>query len=207
MASPLDRRRAGVLLHVTSLPGAGSSGVLGEAAERFVDLIAAAGFTVWQTLPVSPVDQSLSPYQMKSAHAGHAGLIDPAPLVQCGWLDAMPENAADEWLPRAWLSFRRQSSASDRQQFDGYVQRNRSWLLPYALFEHHRRKFARAPWWAWPRDIRDRYSKALTRTLGEARDELRGIASRSICSTSNGSVCESTHTPRVYCCSATCPST
>jgi 4-alpha-glucanotransferase len=33
----LDHRRAGVLLHLTSLPGAAPCGTLGEHAHRFVD--------------------------------------------------------------------------------------------------------------------------------------------------------------------------
>ena len=40
----LDRRRAGILLHPTSLP----SGELGSDAYRFVDFLAAAGISVWQ---------------------------------------------------------------------------------------------------------------------------------------------------------------
>jgi 4-alpha-glucanotransferase len=177
LAGPFERRRAGVLLHVTALPGPLARGVLGEDAIRFIDLLAAAGFSVWQTLPVGPVDQTLSPYQMKSAHAGDPGLVDPAPFVQRGWLAQMPAHAADgEWLTEAWAAFHRKANLSDRQEFDAYVQRNRGWLLPYAIFEHHRRQFARAPWWEWPVELRDREPRAMTRVLGEAREELRGIA-------------------------------
>ena len=80
MTTPLDRRRAGVLLHPTSLPGGGT---LGEDARRFVDFLAAAGFSLWQTLPLGPVDQTLSPYQAKSAHAGNPSLIDnPSSFVK-----------------------------------------------------------------------------------------------------------------------------
>ncbi|OEU49164.1 MAG: hypothetical protein BA861_11290 [Desulfobacterales bacterium S3730MH5] len=61
-----SHRRAGVLLHPTSLPGPGRCGVLGDDSRRFVDLIASAGFTVWQVLPIGPVDDSLSPYLLKS---------------------------------------------------------------------------------------------------------------------------------------------
>ena len=39
----LSRRRAGVLLHPSSLPDAGYCGTFGPEARRFVDLIAAAG--------------------------------------------------------------------------------------------------------------------------------------------------------------------
>ena len=42
------RRTAGVLLHVTALPGEGPVGSLGAGARRFVDFLAAAGFGWWQ---------------------------------------------------------------------------------------------------------------------------------------------------------------
>jgi len=45
--SPLDTRRAGLLLHPTSLPGGYENGDLGPEAYRFVEFMAACGFTVW----------------------------------------------------------------------------------------------------------------------------------------------------------------
>lgn len=67
----LTRRQAGVLLHPSSLP----SGVVDADALRFLDWLAACGFSVWQTLPVGPPVYGLSPYQALSAHAGHLGLL------------------------------------------------------------------------------------------------------------------------------------
>jgi len=56
----LDRRRAGVLLHASSLPDA-THGALGQAARSFVDWLVAGGFSVWQFLPLGPVGADLSP--------------------------------------------------------------------------------------------------------------------------------------------------
>ena len=42
------KRRAGVLLHPTSLPSPLGAGDLGEEAFAFVDFLADAGFSVWQ---------------------------------------------------------------------------------------------------------------------------------------------------------------
>lgn len=73
------RRRAGVLLHPTSLPGPGANGTIGPEAQRFVDFLRDAGFTVWQTLPLGPADRFGSPYSLRSEHAGNPDLIDSEP--------------------------------------------------------------------------------------------------------------------------------
>lgn len=173
MTTPLDRRRAGVLLHPTSLPG----GVLGEDARRFVDFLASAGFTVWQTLPLGPVDASLSPYQAKSAHAGSTALIDFAELAARGWLpDAMQGAGLQARLECVYRNFRDSAGAGEKAAFDNFVQQNRAWLLPYSLFEHHRRASGGRPWWEWPAPIRDREPAALTAALAAGRDGLRTIA-------------------------------
>jgi 4-alpha-glucanotransferase len=103
--SPFDVRRAGVLLHVTSLPG---SGDLGDAAYRWVDFLADAGCSVWQVLPLVPThDDDGSPYNAPSAMAGNPDLISQAHREEptdaelaawCGeqgdWLDPYVEYTA-----------------------------------------------------------------------------------------------------------------
>ena len=72
-AKPFDTRRAGVLLHITSLP----SGRLGAEADAFVDFLADAGCSVWQVLPLVPThEDDGSPYNSLSAMAGNTDLID-----------------------------------------------------------------------------------------------------------------------------------
>ena len=74
-AGLLELRRAGVLLHPTSLPSPYGPGDLGHAAWRFVEFLAAAGFSVWQMLPVAPPHPDLSPYDAFSAFAGNPALL------------------------------------------------------------------------------------------------------------------------------------
>ncbi|RKZ97397.1 MAG: 4-alpha-glucanotransferase, partial [Gammaproteobacteria bacterium] len=64
-AQVFQKRRAGVLLHITSLPAAN----LGEDAYRFVDFLHESGVSVWQMLPLGPTHSDGSPYQCLSAHA------------------------------------------------------------------------------------------------------------------------------------------
>ncbi|MFP5410457.1 MAG: 4-alpha-glucanotransferase [Gammaproteobacteria bacterium] len=76
----LDARRAGVLLHPTSLP----SGSLADV-ERWLDFLHAAGFGVWQMLPLGIPLAGLSPYQCASAFAVHPGLFPAAPFDATGF--------------------------------------------------------------------------------------------------------------------------
>jgi 4-alpha-glucanotransferase len=75
---PFAGRSSGVQLHVTSLPG----GRLGPEARAFVDWLAAAGQSFWQTLPLGPPDRYGSPYKASSAFAAWPGFLeDPAAEV------------------------------------------------------------------------------------------------------------------------------
>src|SRR5687768_14277174 len=80
------RRSAGVLLHVTSLPGRYGVGDLGPAAYRWVEALGRAGQTWWQVLPLGPPGAGYSPYQSFSAFAGNPTLISPDLLVRDGLL-------------------------------------------------------------------------------------------------------------------------
>ncbi|HXI66710.1 MAG TPA: 4-alpha-glucanotransferase, partial [Steroidobacteraceae bacterium] len=70
-----DRRRAGVLLPMSSLDAA-----LGRGGRAFIDWLHEAGFTVWQILPVGPVGADRSPYWVRSDFAGDPSFLDPAEL-------------------------------------------------------------------------------------------------------------------------------
>ena len=62
-------RKAGVLLHPTSLPGPGPCGDLGAGAWRFLDWMAEAGLRLWQVLPLNPPGAGFSPYDSPAALA------------------------------------------------------------------------------------------------------------------------------------------
>src|SRR5215471_8450120 len=82
----LDRRRAGVLLHPTSLPSRFGIGDLGPAAFAFLDYLAQARQALWQVLPLGPTGLGDSPYASPSAFAGNASLIALEPLLERGFL-------------------------------------------------------------------------------------------------------------------------
>jgi 4-alpha-glucanotransferase len=79
-------RRAGILLHPTSLPGPHGLGDIGPAARRWLQWLESAGQTVWQVLPLNPVDFAGSPYSSPSAFARNPLLLSLDDLVEDGWL-------------------------------------------------------------------------------------------------------------------------
>ena len=69
-------RKAGVLLHPTSLPTKYGVGTIGKSAYDFVDKLYKAHVTLWQILPLGPSGFGDSPYAARSTFAGNEILID-----------------------------------------------------------------------------------------------------------------------------------
>lgn len=157
----LDRRRAGVLLHPTSLPGEGANGDLGADAYRFLDVLAECGMSVWQTLPLGPTHADLSPYQCLSVHAGDPRLISRARLEEWGWLSRSTSPRPGGWLAQAHAEFRRASGAAEQLALDNFVSAHGYWLEDYALYQALRQEQGGRPWWLWPEVLRDRHPAAL----------------------------------------------
>lgn len=181
--STLDRRRAGVLLHPSSLPGGIGNGDLGGDAHRFVDWLATAGFSVWQMLPVGPTHHDRSPYQSFSVHAGNSQLISLDRLRQRGWLSNAegdggddPEGFRQRALEAAYRGFKRSADTDDRLAYEVFVKESAHWLEDYALFQALRSDQQERPWWEWPAGLRARHTGALTAArerLAAAVDQQR----------------------------------
>ncbi len=192
-----DNRTSGVLLHPTSLPGPHGIGDLGEGAFRFVDLLAAAGQSLWQVLPLGPTGYGDSPYASLSSFAGNPLLLSLDGLVSRGLLDPsdlsplpdFPPNRVDYGLVVSWkmpllakaASRFPGSEAGDRGGFEEFSRANESWLDDYALYMALKERFdlrarargAQGAAWngSWDRDIALREPEALARwrrELGEA---------------------------------------
>lgn len=79
-------RRAGILLHPTSLPGPFGIGDLGPGVDLFLDWLEKAGQSVWQVLPLGPPALHGVPYTGLSAFAGNPALLSLELLVDEGYL-------------------------------------------------------------------------------------------------------------------------
>ena len=79
--------KSGILLHPTSLPGRGIIGEIGPDAYRFIDDLSEMGQSIWQILPIGPVDRYSSPYSSSSTFAGNELLISLDLLTEDCLLD------------------------------------------------------------------------------------------------------------------------
>ena len=169
-------RSAGVLLHLTSLPGPYGIGVMGEEARQFVLQLQRMSFHYWQVLPLCPVDDTGSPYCACSANAGYPALIDPRDLVEEGLLTAQEaENtrysgsiyitdhrfALEKRLQTLRLAFSRLNDGH-REQLRLFAAQN-AWVNDYALYQALKEKHGGLPWWEWP-DSEKHYEQAVQHT-------------------------------------------
>ena len=187
MASPpttwLTTRAAGVLAHVSSLPGDYGIGNLGPGARAFVDFLADAGARYWQICPIGPTGYGDSPYQLFSGRAGNPYFIDLGELIADGFLQA-GEVAALRRLPDSRVDYGRlyenfwcalakahdRFSAAKADEVDGlgslraFRQRNAGWLQPFTEFMALKAHFGGGAWTNWPEEFRE-WTPALSAQL------------------------------------------
>ena len=79
-------RSAGILCPVFSIPANQGIGDLGQKTIRMIDIIADAGYTIWQILPLQMTGPTHSPYQTYSSFAGDPIYINLDRLCEMGLL-------------------------------------------------------------------------------------------------------------------------
>ncbi len=187
----MPARRAGVCLHLTSLPGEHGIGEIGQGARQFIDVLASMHVGVWQFLPTGPTGYGDSPYQGLSTFAGNELLIDTADLVQQNLLprDAvkrlyrLPRRAVDygrlmplkhTLLATATAAFETAAAAPMKAELDDFMaQHDATWLHDYAMFRVLKNMHDGKPWPQWERPFARRHPAALKKLENAAQTEIR----------------------------------
>ena len=190
----LNRRSAGVLLHISSLPSDTGIGNLGQGAYRFIDFLKASGMQVWQLCPLGPTGYGDSPYQCFSAFAGNPYFIDFEPLLSEGLvhedemavLSALPTSHTEYgqlyqsiWPILEAAHERFKASGADHFKNYGSLKAFRKaqayWLDDYALFMALKEHFDGKCWLEWTPSFRD-YDKAKAKKLPQSvRDTMEAV--------------------------------
>ncbi|NOT15020.1 MAG: 4-alpha-glucanotransferase [Methylotenera sp.] len=174
-----NQRRAGVLLHISSLPSAYYTGDLGVEAHHFVDFLHETGASVWQTLPINAPHADNSPYQCLSAHAGNPDFISLEALLEEGLLSKEDLGGLitnkTALLAKAYSTFIAQEDKKSQQSFTRFCKKQAHWLNNFALYLVLRAKFNQAGWFQWPDVYKNREAKALKAVQKELAHEVAVI--------------------------------
>ncbi|MEM6818527.1 MAG: 4-alpha-glucanotransferase [Pseudomonadota bacterium] len=188
-----EARKAGVCMHITSLPGPHGVGEIGRDAHAFIEAIAEAGLEVWQLLPTGPTAYGDSPYQPLSSRAGNPTLIELRDLVEIGLLESieidplrnLSEDRVEygplirektELLQRAALRFEDVATTPLLNQYAAFVeQHDDEWLHDYALFRTLKTLHEERPWIEWAPEFRDRDRTALERIATEQAEAVFAV--------------------------------
>lgn len=174
------KRSAGILLPIFSLPSPHGIGCFSKEAYQWVDLLAGAGQSWWQILPVGPTSYGDSPYQSYSTYAGNPYFIDLEELIKAGYLTARQVEECDlgrdpgkvdygklyrgrtallQAAYETWEKNREQDAPAE--ELASFCEESAFWLEDYALFMAVKDSCGGRAWQTWPEDIRLREETAL----------------------------------------------
>jgi 4-alpha-glucanotransferase len=186
-----EYRASGLLLHVTSLPSPYGIGDVGPAAISWIDRLAQAGQTWWQTLPLGPTGYGNSPYQSLSSFAGNGLLISPDWLIEDELLKAsesqghsFPQNKIDYsavipfkhgLLVKTWANFSAGARADLRPSFEQFRKDQAHWLEDYALFRALKVRFGGTYYLEWPAELVQRQAAALDQAQRELAIQIERV--------------------------------
>lgn len=189
-----QKRGAGTLVHITSLPSPFGIGDVGPAARSFADFLYRTNQKYWQLLPLSPVaqGQGYSPYSSTSSMAGNTLLISPELLEGEGWLDGktadsfrQPNNGKVDYakaeavkrqlLGTAWEKFLLSANDGQQKAFKDFCQAETEWLDDYSLYMVLKQLHGNSPWYEWPPAYKDREEKALEKITRSHSVEMEKI--------------------------------
>lgn len=167
-------RGAGILLPISSLPSAYGIGTFGDAAFKFVDLLADLKQKYWQVLPMGPVTVGDSPFLSISLFAGNPYYIDLDDLVAAGLLGA-EEIKAYRWgdsegfvdytvlyqnrYTVLQLAFGRFDCRD--AQYIAFCDKQKTWLEDYSLYMSLKYYLNDKAWYEWEDALRNREEAAL----------------------------------------------
>jgi 4-alpha-glucanotransferase len=186
-------RKAGILLHITSLPGGYYIGDLGPESYCFVDQLVRSKQSFWQILPVNQVDKNkaYSPYSPISAFAGNTSLISPELIKDMGLIEKLPakkrhinnsradfvkaELLKDKVIIEAYKNFVIEKNSVFHSEFEQFCLEEKYWLNDYALFIAFKNHNQGNPWNKWENKLKNRDAKIDDWANKNFKDEIECI--------------------------------
>jgi 4-alpha-glucanotransferase len=167
------QRSAGILCHLTSIPGSNLNGDLTFAhCKSYIDWLSAAGQSYWQVLPLNPIGSGNSPYSSICSFAGDPLFISITELAEEGLIPAgdlrkfqkikSSESKVNYAQARKYrqrlLRLAFESFKSDKK-FKQFETDHSHWLDNFAVFRALSSKNKTTQWNRWPTEQRDSQSE------------------------------------------------
>ena len=150
-------KKAGILLHISSLPSE-NIGTLGEEAYNFVDFLYATSQKLWQVLPINPTSYGDSPYQSSSVNAFNPYFISFEELVKDGLLTKGDYEGIDfgngidykKLFDNKINVLKKTYKNMDKfsKEFTQFKNDN-NWLDDFAIYTLIKEKKKHRPWYEW----------------------------------------------------------
>jgi 4-alpha-glucanotransferase len=191
-ADQQNKRGAGILLHITSLPSPFGIGDFGPRAFAFVDFLKSNHQQYWQILPLTATEpaQHYSPYSATSCMAGNTLLISPELLAKDKLVARSLINkykivnngkanfkeaskAKSNILENAYENFQTVKPADLHNAFEKFIKKENYWLSDYALYVTLKNKHNQNPWYMWPDQFKLRDAESLQQFIKDHKNELR----------------------------------
>ncbi len=170
-----EKRQAGVLLPVFSLPSKYGIGTFGKEAYKFIDNLKKAKQSYWQVLPHGPTGYADSPYQSYSSFAGNPYFIDLELLQEKNLITKeecdnfiwfTDENYIDyDKVSEGRAILLRKAFERDNYieilEYKNFIKENSYWINDYALFMALRDENDKKSWHLWKTSEKMREEKAI----------------------------------------------
>ncbi|MBQ8283567.1 MAG: 4-alpha-glucanotransferase [Clostridia bacterium] len=178
-----QKREAGILMPVSSLPSNEGIGTLGKGAYRFVDWLCNANMKIWQVLPLLPTGYGDSPYQSYASDALNYYFIDLETLEEEGLLKK------NDYQDIVWSENVRRVDYGKlfeykaeilKIAFSRFDKTAKDWVsflaekryLDFAVFMSLKTKFSYAPWTDWEKEYKIYDETRIQRYVEEHRADV-----------------------------------
>lgn len=187
---PENKRGAGILMPIASLPSFFSIGDFGPGAYAFADFLSRSNQKYWQLLPLNPVDKKYhSPYSSCSAFAGNELFISPDLLVKDELLTntdlteycavstlqvdyGKAHHCKMTLLEKAYYTYKSNDFPILQKEFAEFCRKEAFWLNDFVYYQLLKMQH-NSPWYEWPESYKNRHEDALVSLELECAMELQ----------------------------------
>tara|TARA_B100001079_G_scaffold61495_1_gene52171 strand:- start:65 stop:673 length:609 start_codon:yes stop_codon:yes gene_type:complete len=186
----LSQRSLGILVHPSSIPGGSYCGTFGEGLKKWINLLSINKIRYWQFLPLTPADQTGSPYSSPSSFAINPWFLDVNELINSGFIaenqeilkissegakyDFFDFKIADSLsvlIENNILDFWNNQSEIIRNNFYNWCKIN-PWVEDYAVFMVLKEEFDNKGWWEWPEVFRLKEEESIRNFINSRVKEI-----------------------------------